>query len=306
MVREDLATVLRTGPFHLALRAAIDARGLALQRIQARLAEQGLNVGVTTLSYWQQGRRRPERRDSLRAVAALEEILGLPPAALTVLLGPRRPRGPGVGLPPGARRYAELIDPAEALDRMIAGLDNPADGRLHTLSLFEQLEVGAKRDAWRRRCLHVVSAHQEVDRYVTIYHADPGARVDLIDVRAVANCRAGRVRRDLASGLVVAELLFDRVLRIGDTAIIEYEIVDESGARCAEYHRGVRFPTRQFVLQVRFHADALPVRCYWYRQRHIAGPETFREELTLSGYRTVHIVEPDVQPGIVGIRWDWD
>jgi hypothetical protein len=305
MVHEDIATVLRTGPFHLALRAAIEMRGLALQRIQARLAEQGLNVGVTTLSYWQQGRRRPERRDSLRAVTALEEILGLPPAALTVLLGPPRPRGRGVGLPAGARRYAELIDPAAALDRMLADLDSPADGRLHTLSLFEEVEIGPQRDAHRRRCLHVVSAHQEVDRYVTIYHADPGARADLIELRALANCRVGRVRRDVDTGLVVGELLFDRVLRIGDTVVIEYEFVDGSGAECFEYHRGVRFPTRQFVLQVRFDPRALPVRCYRYRQRHIAGPESSREELTLSGYHTVHFVEPDAQPGVTGIRWDW-
>jgi hypothetical protein len=301
----DLATVLRTGPFHAALRAAIEVRGLALQRIQVRLAEQGLHVGLTTLSYWQQGRSRPERRDSLRAVSALEGILGLPPTALTVLLGPPRPRGRGVGLPAGAFRYAELFTPVTTLDRMLADLDNPADGRLHTVSLFEDVDIGSGHNAWRRRCLQVLAAHQEADRYVTIFHADPGAEVGQIEITARANCRVGRVGRDHDSRLIVAELLFDRMLRVGDTAIIDYEFVDHSGVACHEYHRGVRFPTRQFVLQVRFDGGALPVRCYRYTRRHVSGPETSREELTLSGHHTVHVVEPDIRPGIVGIRWDW-
>ncbi|WP_018351106.1 helix-turn-helix domain-containing protein [Longispora albida] len=305
MGRDDLTAVLRSGPFHLALRAAIEARGLALQRIQFRLAEQGLHVGVATLSYWQQGRRRPERQDSLRAVSALEEILGLPPSALTVLLGPPRPRGRGAGLPAGARRYAELIAPISALDRILADLDSP-DGRLHTVSLFEDVEVGPDRSAVRRRCLHVVKAHQEVDRYVTIFHGDAGCDASQIHVVPVANCRLGRTRRDLPEGLVVAELLFDRTLRIGETHILEYEIRDGSGVLCRDYHRGVRFPTGQLVIQVRFAPGVLPVRCYQYTKKFIDGPDVDRTELTVTGHRTVHMASMDVAPGISGIRWDWE
>jgi len=305
MPRDDLATVLRTGPFHLALRAAIEARGLALQRIQFRLAEQGLHVGVATLSYWQQGRRRPERQDSLRAVTAIEEILGLAPASLTVLLGPPRPRGRGVGLPPGARRYSELIDSVGVLDRMLAELDSPADGRLHTVNLFEELEVGPERNGRRRRCLHVVQAHQEVDRYVTIFQGDDGCEPDLIEVRPLENCRLGRTLRDKGSRLIVAELLFDRTLRVGETHILEYEYRDESQVPCNDYHRGVRFQTGQLTMQIRFDPATLPVRCYRYTQRYLSGPDAERTELTLTGHRTVHTVRTDVPPGIVGIRWDW-
>ncbi|MGY0233549.1 hypothetical protein [Longispora urticae] len=306
MGRDDLTAVLRSGPFHLALRAAIEARGLALQRIQFRLAEQGLHVGVATLSYWQQGRRRPERQDSLRAVTALEEILGLPPAALTVLLGPPRPRGRGVGLPPGARRYAELISPVSALDRMLAELDSPADGRLHTVSLFEDIDIGADRSGLRRRCLHVVKAHQEVDRYVTIFQGDEGCDPFLIEVVPLANCRLGRTRRDVASGIVVAELLFDRTLRIDETHILEYEYRDASGVECRDYHRGVRFPTGQLTVQVRFAPEVMPVRCYRYNQRYLNGPDIERTELTVTGHRTIHLIATEVPPGIVGIRWDWE
>lgn len=55
----ELETALRGGPFHVALRAAITARGLPLQRVQHHLSRYGVRVGVTSLSYWQQGARRP-------------------------------------------------------------------------------------------------------------------------------------------------------------------------------------------------------------------------------------------------------
>ncbi|MFD5458677.1 hypothetical protein ACFWIR_27160, partial [Streptomyces olivaceus] len=60
----ELDSALRGGPFHVALRAAIAARGLPLQRVQHHLSRHGVRVGVTSLSYWQQGARRPQRPES--------------------------------------------------------------------------------------------------------------------------------------------------------------------------------------------------------------------------------------------------
>ncbi|WP_396452938.1 helix-turn-helix domain-containing protein, partial [Actinomadura sp.] len=66
-----------------ALRQAVQASGLTLERIRHRLGRRGLTVSVATLSYWQRGRSRPRSRT---VVAALEEILQVPPGALTELL----------------------------------------------------------------------------------------------------------------------------------------------------------------------------------------------------------------------------
>ncbi|CAM5692500.1 hypothetical protein SALBM311S_11107 [Streptomyces alboniger] len=52
----QLDSALRGGPFHVALRAAIAARGLPLQRVQHHLSRHGVKVGVTSLSYWRRGR----------------------------------------------------------------------------------------------------------------------------------------------------------------------------------------------------------------------------------------------------------
>ena len=100
----DLTQALRTGPFHLALRAALSARGLPLQRVQHHLAGRGIKVGVTSLSYWQQGARRPQRPESLRAVRGLEEVLGLPAHSCSgSWTSPRRPKWNGPAAAPTAR-----------------------------------------------------------------------------------------------------------------------------------------------------------------------------------------------------------
>ncbi|WP_425426110.1 hypothetical protein [Thermocrispum agreste] len=80
-------------PFSRELRAAIKASGLGLDRIQVRLRNRGIPISVTALSYWQSGKRQPERARSISAVRALEEILGRPAGSLVRLLEPPRPRG---------------------------------------------------------------------------------------------------------------------------------------------------------------------------------------------------------------------
>ncbi|GAA3582718.1 hypothetical protein GCM10022222_79380 [Amycolatopsis ultiminotia] len=89
----ELGRLLETGPFDEALRVAIRARGLGLERIRYRLRSRGTAVSLATLSHWQSGRCRPERPESLQALENLEDILGLPGGVLRRLLGSPRPRG---------------------------------------------------------------------------------------------------------------------------------------------------------------------------------------------------------------------
>src|SRR2546423_6694910 len=98
-----------TGRFPRALRSAIQASGLSLNRIQYRLRERGCGVSSATLSYWQSGRRRPTRHESVLVVSTLEEVLRVPTGTLTALLDP-----PGVRRRPGPRpgaRVEALWDP---------------------------------------------------------------------------------------------------------------------------------------------------------------------------------------------------
>ncbi|MFC8127590.1 hypothetical protein [Streptomyces sp. NPDC057302] len=302
----DLEAALRTGPFHVALRAAIAARRLPLQRVRHHLARQGVNVGVTSLSYWQQGARRPQRTESLRAVRALEEILGLPEESLIRLLA--KPFDQPDCERPAARSYRSLLEASDVVQDLIAELGSPLDGGLHTVGHHERVRIGGRRELLGRDSQHVVRAHRDaVDRYLAIYRGDPGCVPEHVGVRALENCRTGRVRWHHETGVLVAELLFDARLRAGDTHLFRYGFEDGTAGPATEYFRGFTFAGGQYALQVRFDEGALPVRCHRFAQHSAAAPRGGRQELTLSGsHRSVHLVEPQVRAGILGIAWDWE
>lgn len=300
----ELAHALRTGPFHLALRAALALRGLALHRVQHRLAQRGINVGVTSLSYWQQGARRPQRPESLRAVQALEEVLELPANALSRLLQPVPRAEPER---PAGRSYRRLLEESGVLERLLSELESPVDGGLHTVCHLERVRIGPNRELLDRESNHVVRAHRDgVDRYVAIHYGEVGCDPARVVVRATENCRLGRVRWHPDTALVVAELLFDARLHVGDTHVLGYGFEDGTGATSTEYVRGFSFASGQYVLQVGFDAAALPVRCRRFSRSSAGAPRSAQRELTLSGqHRVVHLTEQGVLPGILGIGWDW-
>jgi hypothetical protein len=302
----ELDSALRGGPFHVALRAAIAARGLPLQRVQHHLSRYGVKVGVTSLSYWQQGARRPQRPESLRAVRALEEILQLPEESLIRLLA--RPDEDPAAQRPAARSYRSLVEASGVLEQLLAELDSPLDGGLHTLGHHERVRIGARRELTGRESQHIVRAHRDgVDRFVAVHHGDPGCVPEGMSVHALENCRTGRVRSDDATGVLVAELLFDTRLRAGDTFLFRYGVEDGTAGVSREYVRGFGPAGGQYALQVRFDEDALPVRCHRFAQHSAAAPRSGRQELALTGrHHSVHLVEPRVRPGIVGIAWDWE
>ncbi|MFG3129534.1 hypothetical protein [Streptomyces tendae] len=303
----QLDSALRGGPFHVALRAAIAARGLPLQRVQHHLSRHGVKVGVTSLSYWQQGARRPQRPESLRAVRALEEILQLPEESLIRLLSEadaetseRRPAG---------RSYRAHLAASGVLDGLLAELGYPApDGGVHTLGHHERIRIGPGRELAGRESHLIVRAHRDgVDRFVAVHYGDPGCVPARMSVHALENCRTGRVRSHQETGVLVTELLFDTRLRAGDTHLFRYGVEDGTAGASREYVRGFGTAGGQYALQVRFDAAALPVRCHRFTQHSPAAPRGGRQELVLSGrHRSVHLVEPRVRSGMLGIGWDWE
>ncbi|UNZ15929.1 hypothetical protein [Streptomyces sp. 891-h] len=300
----DLERVLRTGPFHLALRTAIEARGLALHRVRHRLALRGINVGVSSLSYWQQGARRPSRPESLSAVRALEDVLGLPAESLLRLLalscdGDRNR--------PASRSYQALFERSDVLRMLFAQLDSPLDGGLHTLDQWERVRIGARRELLSRSSQQAVRAHRDgIDRYLAIHHGDPGCTPERVRVRAGENCRVGRVRWCASARVLVTELLFDTRLRSGETYVFGYAFEDGTGGVSHEYVRGFSFGGGQYVLQVGFDASELPVRCYSFTRASAAARPSGAQELTLSGgNRSVHLIRHAAEPGIVGMAWEW-
>ncbi|MFC7615132.1 XRE family transcriptional regulator [Actinokineospora soli] len=207
--------------FPAALRAAIERRGISLDRLRERLRVMGTPVSTATLSYWQSGRTQPERSVSLAALGNIEHIVGVPPGALATLLDPPKPRG-------RARTRqtvlgTEFFPDVAPLERLLAGFDLSQDAHLTRLSGHDRIRVDAGRGVDRRISRQVLRAEaDDIDRLVVIDQMDlPCSRPRL---RAVRNCALGRVEVDLAAGLVAAELLFSRPLARNETILIEHSL----------------------------------------------------------------------------------
>ena len=151
-------------------------------------------------------------------------------------------------------------------------------------------------------------AHRDgADRFIAVHHGDPGCRPPDMRVRALENCRTGRVLWDEDTGVLVTELLFGTRLRSGDTFLFRYGVEDGTAGVCCDYPHRFDSPGGQYALQVRFDPAALPVRCHRFTQHSAAGPRGGRQELSVTGpHHCVHVVEPRIRPGIVGIAWEWE
>ncbi|WP_199435069.1 hypothetical protein [Qaidamihabitans albus] len=265
--------------FSVALRNAISASGLSLDRIQARLQARGVSVSVTALSYWQSGKRQPERQSSISAVRALEEILDLVAGSLLGLLPPPRPRGSS------SRRRRDAAEPG------------PLNERLTLVGLHDRCDVtadGRQRRVTARAVFQATADGQ--DRWLLAYPGLPA-------LRALRNCTVGRVEPDSAHGVTVAELLFDRPIDRGETHLVEYSFTG-SGPPCAAntHFREFGRPVREYLLEVRFEGGDVPFRCWQYAREEAGGTAASRE-LRLDNASGVHAVALDFGPGVFGIGW---
>jgi hypothetical protein len=296
----DLGRLLRTGPFHTALRAAIRERGLTLDRLRAHLARHGVIVGLSSLSDWQHGNRRPAGESSLRAVAALEQVLRIPPESLTRLL-----IEPAAGGTPATRPRDGLAECSGAVAELLDGLPGSRERMVDVISSQETVRLGAEQQTMSIWSRMVVRARCDgVDRYLLRYWGNRACAIDRVDFDTLENCRLGRVRRH-AAGVLVAELLFDDVLKAGDTWVFEQRIVDGTGEPCTEHAHGFRLPDEQYVLEVRFDPAQLPLDCHAFAQPGLYDVPTRTADLTLNRHHAVHLVAARMNAGLVGIAWSW-
>ncbi|MFC5752826.1 hypothetical protein [Actinomadura rugatobispora] len=300
-----------------ALRQAIQASGLTLERIRHRLAQRGLTVSVASLSYWQRGRSRPRSR---AVVATLEEILRVPGGSLLELLDDPVPgavpargglaggRGgavqqPSSGGQAGADR--ELWPDPERYARVVGQLDRSGDHRVERLSVHDLYRLGPDRRPRALAVREVLRATgDDVDRVVRVHPVEdlapgPGPRLEP-DLAGLRYCRPGRVRAE--GGLIGFELIFDRVLASGDTVVIEYEL----SRPAAEYERRFPRPVRDYLAVVQFHAEMLPARCYGFAREGGGAPRRRLGELWIGASGSAHLALGDVRRGIVGIEWEWE
>ncbi|MEV7867841.1 XRE family transcriptional regulator [Streptomyces sp. NPDC088124] len=283
---------------------AIKRRGLSLERVRSRLAEQGITISLTTLSYWQRGRSEPERADSLRAVDALESILDLPPGTLRALIGPYRPRGrvapPAHDLSSSHRVFGENSLAEQILGPDFARLNEA----ITTLSIRETVTI----DEHRRLCSVAIqqvlrAARDGADRLTAVHTVDSGARAVSTTVRCGI---PGPVRFLPEVSTVVLDIRFGRKLAKNETVVIDYTLsVDPGDGTDDHYERRTRVRLRDYLLHVYFHPAALPVVSHRYYREHSGAELSYNHRVALDASHTVHSAPGRCPAGIHGISWEW-
>ncbi|MFC5287042.1 XRE family transcriptional regulator [Actinokineospora guangxiensis] len=301
----ELADVLATGPFEVALRTAIHRSGLSLERVRAQLARHGCPVSVAALSHWQSGRSRPERRESLVALGVLEDVLAVPGGALVGLLGAPRPRG--------RRRRSDLpleaVWPGDAaMPDLLGRVDTGHDRHLTRLSQHDLVRIGPDRTERLARVRQVLRAERAGLREVLVaYGLDTPHRAGP-RLRPLRHCQVARSVYDPTRGKLVAALSFDRELARGEAILVEYEIhCPPTPTRATCYERKLRYPVRDMHVEVVFDRTARPTRCQW---EHRTPTDTTTRPLRLDTSHTTHshsaqATTVDAEPGRYLLRWDW-
>ncbi|SDK36673.1 hypothetical protein SAMN04487820_10752 [Actinopolyspora mzabensis] len=303
----ELSKLLRTGPFDVALRAAIRSSRLSLERIQHRLRARGTPVSITALSYWQSGRRRPERPDSLVALRALEDVLGVPDGSLSALLGPPKPRGRNRE-EPSAPTLATLWSDNASAAGLLSRLDTSADGHLTRLSQHDVLEIDSAGKQRVLRVRQLVQAERNgVDRWVTVFD-NAGSGVAPPNINASHGCTLGRTLSDHRNGVVAAELLFDHCLEKGETALLEYEITHgPNGLVGTEqdhtYSRRFRLPVREYLVELWFDPDNPPAHCESFTARPDGSELGTAKPMSIDPRGRTHAVALDFGLGAFCVRW---
>jgi transcriptional regulator with XRE-family HTH domain len=302
----DKLESLGADAFPTALRAAIQASGLSLDRIQYRLRSRGVSVSVTALSYWQSGRRRPERAESLAALGHLESVLGVAPGSLIALLGPPRPRG-------RANREANrlpiesLWTQSEPVSRLLKRIDFATEAALTRISQQDVMEVAADQGERRIKVRQVLRAERDgAERTLVVYDVERPPR-PFPEITAGQGCRIGKMAWDDSAGLIAAEILLDRPLHRGETGIVDYELTFPGPPYARgddSYCRKFTTPVREFVLELRFDPRMLPRYC----EQYTTDPDnqiTSRRRVEVNPDGHGHAVALDIGPGIFCVRWEW-
>lgn len=289
-VQRQLPSVLRSGPFHHALSVAISARGLTLEQLKNRLAAHGIHLSTATLSYWKNGRRLPTRLESLRGLSVLERELGLEPQSLARLLA--RPDDPPMVAEVPAR---ELPSPWPVPPRNTA---------LRKLSVHDSLHIGPDRRPFRFVVREVVQATQDVVAGTFAAMRAAGSERAPV-ITATHNCSPGQVRTVDAVALAETELVLDRKLARGETAVIGYEYEFRDAEADDYHHRHIFRPMNHHLLEVHFSGAAIPARCHSYRRELTTGRDHDVREVELDSLNTAHLTHVNLIPGTFGLRWEW-
>ncbi|MEJ7831520.1 MAG: hypothetical protein WKF79_01270 [Nocardioides sp.] len=284
--------------FPHAFAAAVTARGVSLEWLRSRLADRGTPVSLATLSYWRSGRRRPERLNSLDALAQIEDLLGLPAGDLVNRLGPSRRSGPPVEEVP----LSQVADQPDAVRRALEALGFDGVTNLPDVSIHSTLDVDRDTYVRRVRTRSVLRAAADGASRLSIVFTGDSPQPPITDIRVLGGGHLGRDASELSRGLFAREFVLDRPLRLGEETVMEYEIDLPVPAPDCSYVQFLRRRVDEVVLWVRFDPVRMPATAEIFT---IVDGEETSSAVDLADTTSIHHRVFRIGPGRVGIRWTW-
>ena len=286
--------------FAAAFDDALRASRLTIEDVRTRLADRGHKVASSTLGYWRRGHRRPERAESLETLREIEAILGLAAGTLVDRIGASRRTGP----PVPRTDIDALPDMTPAMREALTALDfdEPLPGHIE-----ESLDVIADIDAERQWTRMLVRARlraksDAVTRSTAYCVGEPHESATAVTVAGGA--RLGRQIVWPDRGVFLAELLLDRPMSVGETAMVEYtfEFPTIAEPDC-EFGSYAANRLSDISVWARFDPDVVPRRG-WRFEWPVGGTEAVRP-VAFDGATSLHHSLRAFGPGLMGVRWEW-
>ena len=286
------------------LSRAVQARGLSLDRIRARLEVAGVPVSNATLSYWQSGRSLPTRARSLRTLVELESILDLEQGSLIELIRSADGRTRHQLFP-----WQSVVPGETVAEQIIADLGIEVAGRISRVAIHDTVTIGENRAELTQLTRLVLRAERSGTQAWPVVVQQDTADELTPEVESVFGCRVCRMVMVPERQLAVAEMVLPRPLLRGELVVAEYLVTwaptDAPSFRLA---RACPEQLREIALGVQFHAKALPASVVGYSRATLdpnTGDDTETTQVALDEGEA-QIVRLDGSPGVYGLKWTWD
>ena len=283
------------------LTAAVQARGLSLERIRARLDAARVPVSIATLSYWQSGRSLPTRSRSYHTLVELERILNVIPGHLTQHTHTADGR---------TRRelfeWQNVMPSRDLATQIIDDLGIDMQGQLTRVTMHDRLEVDAHRHEASLEVRVVWRAERQgLHRWAVVNEQDTESET-APSIEPLFGCTVGEVVAVPERQLIVAEMLAPRPMQRGDLFVSEYRLtLEPSTAPSFRMLRAVSDPVKVLSLAVRFDPTAIPVSVRAGVQPSMDDEPTETVPVPLARNEAQY-VWTDAKPGVYSLFWDWD
>lgn len=288
----------RQRTFASAFDEALTRSGTSMAALRSRLADRGHRVAASTLGYWRNGQRQPERAESLDAVAEIEAILRLRPGTLTGAIGASRRSGP----PIAQARLDELPSMSPAMSDALALLDMDALREGHVEEALDIVaDIGADGRWIRMTSRSRLRATTDgVTRSTGFCLGEPGTTAT--DITMDGGGTLGRTVRMDEHGIVLAELLLERPIDVGETAMVEYTFTF-GGIEDVEFGTYAANRLSSVSVWARFSPERTPRRAWLFTQ--LSGDDEVITETDVAPGTSLHHALRAFGPGVMGIRWEW-